>query len=73
MRWIVNFILPSFPCDNTAAFQLKEFAQSHVKDTGRTIQQAIERAQANILWMDMNADTIVQWLSDVGYDPDDEM
>lgn len=44
-----------------------------MKDTGRTIQQAIERAQANILWMDMNADTIVQWLSDVGYDPDDEM
>lgn len=53
--------------------ELKEFAQTHVKDTGRTIQQAIERAQANILWMDMNADTIVQWLNDVEYDPDEEM
>ncbi|XP_058467773.1 aminopeptidase N [Malaya genurostris] len=51
--------------------ELKEFAQTQLKDTGRTIQQAIERAQANILWMDMNANTIDQWLSEVIYDPDD--
>ncbi|XP_058813856.1 aminopeptidase N [Topomyia yanbarensis] len=51
--------------------ELKDFAQTHLKDTGRAIQQAIERAQANILWMDMNADTINQWLSEVEYDPDD--
>ncbi|XP_065076994.1 aminopeptidase N-like [Ochlerotatus camptorhynchus] len=53
--------------------ELKEFAQTHVKDTGRTIQQAIERAQANIVWMDMNADTIIEWLSEVQYDPEDDM
>lgn len=53
--------------------ELKLFAQTHLKDTGRTIQQAIERAQANIEWMDENADTIVQWLSEVEYDPENDI
>ncbi|XP_062535538.1 aminopeptidase N [Armigeres subalbatus] len=53
--------------------ELKEFAQTHVKDTGRTIQQAIERAQANIVWLETNVDAIVQWLSSIVYDPNDDM
>ncbi|KAL1390301.1 hypothetical protein pipiens_012445 [Culex pipiens pipiens] len=51
--------------------ELKEFAQTHLKDTGRTIQQAIERAEANIAWMEENAATIVQWLDGIRYDPDE--
>lgn len=50
---------------------MKEFAQTHLKDTGRTIQQAIERAEANIAWMEENAATIVQWLDGIRYDPDE--
>ncbi|XP_055587207.1 aminopeptidase N [Uranotaenia lowii] len=51
--------------------ELKEFAQKHLKDTGRTIQQAIERAEANILWMESNAKTIIEWLEQLEYDPDE--
>ncbi|XP_055618476.1 aminopeptidase N [Toxorhynchites rutilus septentrionalis] len=51
--------------------ELKEFAQNNLKDTGRTIEQAIERAQANIAWMDTNAGTIARWLSEVKYEPDE--
>lgn len=42
--------------------QLQRFATSSLKDTGRTIEQVIENAEANIGWMDNNQDVIVRWL-----------
>ncbi|XP_055523948.1 aminopeptidase N [Wyeomyia smithii] len=51
--------------------ELKEFAKTHLKETSRIIQQAIERAESNIAWMDTNAETIIEWLSQVTYDNDD--
>lgn len=38
-----------------------------MKETGRTIQQAIEKAEANIEWMNKNYLTIIQWLGNVTY------
>lgn len=42
--------------------ELKRFAKEHSKDLGRTIKQSIERAQANVQWMERNKDTILNWL-----------
>lgn len=47
--------------------ELNRFAENHMKETGRTIQQAIEKAEANIDWMNKNYQTIVQWLGNVTY------
>ncbi|KFB52686.1 AGAP013001-PA-like protein [Anopheles sinensis] len=44
---------------------LKEFAETHLKDSGRTIQQAIELTEANIAWLNRNAQPIVNWLNEV--------
>lgn len=44
---------------------LKEFAETHLKDSGRTIQQAIELTEANIAWLNRNAQSIVNWLNEV--------
>lgn len=46
-------------------FQLKEFKEENEHDLGtamRTMNQAIEDAEANLKWMDTNYQTIVQWL-----------
>ncbi|XP_052869863.1 aminopeptidase N [Anopheles cruzii] len=42
--------------------ELKKFAETHLIDSGRTIQQSIERTEANIDWYNRNAQTIVNWL-----------
>lgn len=47
--------------------ELKRFADINLKDSGRTIQQAVERAEANIDWMNKNYQTIVNWLKNVSY------
>lgn len=46
-------------------FQLVEFAREHLDELGtatRTIQQAIERAESNIRWLDNNHAIIRDWL-----------
>uniref|UniRef100_A0A182NCK3 Aminopeptidase N n=1 Tax=Anopheles dirus TaxID=7168 RepID=A0A182NCK3_9DIPT len=45
--------------------ELKEFAELHLKDSGRTIQQAIEWTESNIAWLNRNAQPIVNWLNEV--------
>uniref|UniRef100_A0A182PTT0 Aminopeptidase N n=1 Tax=Anopheles epiroticus TaxID=199890 RepID=A0A182PTT0_9DIPT len=45
--------------------ELKEFAEIHLKDSGRTIQQAIEWTESNIAWLNRNAQPIVNWLNEV--------
>ncbi|XP_053689717.1 aminopeptidase N [Sabethes cyaneus] len=50
--------------------ELKEFAKTHLTDTSRIIQQAIEGAEANIAWMETNVATIIEWLNQVTYDTD---
>ena len=40
---------------------LKNFDDSELQE-GRTIKQAIERAEANIAWLDKNYKKIVNWL-----------
>lgn len=49
------------------SFQFKHFTE-HIKESGRTIHQAIETAEANIEWMNKNYKTIVDWLTKVQYD-----
>uniref|UniRef100_A0A182R8C8 Aminopeptidase N n=1 Tax=Anopheles funestus TaxID=62324 RepID=A0A182R8C8_ANOFN len=51
---------------NTASelLELKEFAEIHLKDSGRTIQQAIEWTESNIAWLNRNAQPIVNWLNE---------
>ncbi|XP_053660803.1 aminopeptidase N-like [Anopheles marshallii] len=44
--------------------ELKEFAEIHLKDSGRTIQQAIEWTESNIAWLNRNAQPIVNWLNE---------
>lgn len=44
--------------------ELKNFAANVVNDTGRTIQQVMERAEANIAWIDKNYQNIVTWLNE---------
>lgn len=41
---------------------LKSFVKNDLKETGRTIQQAVEQVQINVDWMDRNYNTIVEWL-----------
>jgi aminopeptidase N len=46
-------------------FQLVEFANEHKDELAsatRTIQQAVEQAEANIRWIDSNHATIRDWL-----------
>uniref|UniRef100_A0AAG5CSS6 Aminopeptidase N n=1 Tax=Anopheles atroparvus TaxID=41427 RepID=A0AAG5CSS6_ANOAO len=43
---------------------LKEFAETHLKDSGRTIQQAVELTEANIAWLNRNTQPIVNWLNE---------
>ncbi|XP_050068381.1 aminopeptidase N [Anopheles maculipalpis] len=45
--------------------ELKEFAEIHLKDSGRTIQQAIEWTESNIAWLNRNAQPIVNWLNEI--------
>ncbi|XP_041766719.1 uncharacterized protein LOC121590789 [Anopheles merus] len=45
--------------------ELKEFAEIHLKDSGRTIQQAIEWTESNIAWLNRNAQPIVNWLNEL--------
>uniref|UniRef100_A0A182T1W9 Aminopeptidase N n=1 Tax=Anopheles maculatus TaxID=74869 RepID=A0A182T1W9_9DIPT len=45
--------------------ELKEFAEIHLKDSGRTIQQSIEWTETNIAWLNRNAQPIVNWLNEV--------
>uniref|UniRef100_A0A182W2Z0 Aminopeptidase N n=1 Tax=Anopheles minimus TaxID=112268 RepID=A0A182W2Z0_9DIPT len=45
--------------------ELKEFAETHLKDSGRTIQQAIEWTESNIAWLNRNAQPIVNWLNEL--------
>lgn len=40
---------------------LKNFDDSELQE-GRTIKQAIERAEANIAWLEKNYKTIISWL-----------
>lgn len=44
--------------------ELKIFAKNEIKDTGRTIQQVIERAEANVMWHEKNYKKIVSWLEE---------
>uniref|UniRef100_A0A1B0DCY6 Aminopeptidase n=1 Tax=Phlebotomus papatasi TaxID=29031 RepID=A0A1B0DCY6_PHLPP len=45
--------------------ELKRFADVHLKDSGRTVRQAIEKTEANIAWMERNFDVITEWLENV--------
>lgn len=40
---------------------LKNFDDNELQE-GRTIKQAVERAEANIAWLDKNYKTIISWL-----------
>lgn len=42
--------------------ELKRFEKEHGKDLGRTIKQSIEKAEANVLWLEKNYETIREWL-----------
>ena len=45
--------------------QLREFADEHVSELGtstRAVQQAIEAAEANLMWMEKNYEKIWRWL-----------
>uniref|UniRef100_A0A336KRZ8 Aminopeptidase N n=2 Tax=Culicoides sonorensis TaxID=179676 RepID=A0A336KRZ8_CULSO len=44
--------------------ELKEFANLHMNETGRTLKLAIEQTEANIAWMDKNYQNIVTWLTE---------
>uniref|UniRef100_A0A1L8E2W2 Aminopeptidase n=1 Tax=Nyssomyia neivai TaxID=330878 RepID=A0A1L8E2W2_9DIPT len=45
--------------------ELKRFASENLKDSGRTVKQSIEKAEANIAWMKRNFKVITLWLSNV--------
>lgn len=45
--------------------QLRRFGHIHRADLGRAIDQAVERAEGNIAWMDRNYAAIVNWLKKV--------
>ncbi|XP_059611054.1 aminopeptidase Ey isoform X2 [Phlebotomus argentipes] len=45
--------------------ELKRFADVHLKDSGRTVKQSIEKAEANISWMKRNYKVITTWLEKV--------
>lgn len=50
--------------------ELELFKQQHEGQLGtatRAVDQAIERTENNIKWMDNNYDVIMQWLADNGY------
>jgi len=52
--------------DRSQLDSLKEFANVQLKGErggeSRTIRQVIERAEANIAWMDKNYKKIIEWL-----------
>lgn len=49
--------------DHNQLEALKNFDDSELQE-GRTIKQAIERAEANIAWLDKNYKKIVKWLEE---------
>lgn len=66
-----NNLLPMKFCQHINHYnflnQFKRFTHQHTKDTGRTIQQAIEAAESNIQWMERNYKTIIEWLGNIKY------
>lgn len=42
--------------------ELKRFEKKHGSELGRTMQQVIEKAEANVQWLAKNYETIVEWL-----------
>ncbi|XP_024875821.1 aminopeptidase N isoform X2 [Temnothorax curvispinosus] len=64
----VNNIVKSATRGMSTRYELKdlvEFAKEHLDELGtatRTIQQAVERAESNIRWIDNNHATIRDWL-----------
>lgn len=49
--------------DKNQLDELKRFNDKELQE-GRTLKQAIEQAEANILWLNKNHKKIVQWLKD---------
>ncbi|GAB0097812.1 Aminopeptidase [Sergentomyia squamirostris] len=45
--------------------ELRRFASTSFKDAGRTVDQAIEKAEANIAWMKRNYPVITKWLANL--------
>lgn len=42
--------------------ELKNFVNTHHREGGRAIQQAIEQVEVNIHWMERNYKSIINWL-----------
>lgn len=42
--------------------ELKRLEKEHGKELGRTIKQAIEKAQASVQWLENNYKHIIDWL-----------
>lgn len=42
--------------------ELKHFIDNHYKEAGLSIQQAVERVEVDLAWMNKNYKSIVEWL-----------